>query len=229
MRLTDGGPQVALQATLVRLERELATWLQQPVEVLMYFLASQASSSLPQVLHGWNWMPPHQQVWADLHALVAPGDAPVGIRALPLAEASLANVVSRRLAPALPELFRLLEPDTARARRVVQRVERGAELLHRSVGELLSDATPAFDQLRRIAMSSSKRTENWQRDAAVLLDRFSATLPESLYEREKAWLEQLRDAVATYQAPLKQPPPQTPYSDPASLEFQLGHFLNNWD
>lgn len=222
-------PRERLRNLLSHLEDELASWLRHPVEVIEYFLASTVVLERDGAGSRWHWTETHRAIWADRHGGPAPESEPVGIRVLPLTSASLEKIVQDRLGPALPALFKRLEADATRGERVVGRISRVCrEVLGRSEDEVLGPAGGAFRSLAERSATARGSNEAWRAEALRCVKALIASLPEGLQEREAPRLHQLREAVLTYAPPalVVAVPPGT-MSDP--VEFEHGHFLNNWD
>lgn len=227
---TPGGtdPGEALRVSLTLLDEELGSWLLRPIEIVEYFLAS--SAALRRVLPptDWHWTEEHRKVWSDRHGIVAPSSAPRGVRALPLAAESLANVVKERLGPALPALFYRMASEPANAERVVGRVRRVCEsVLGDSVEHVLGKAYEAFQPLTTIGHVSPRGNEVWRTEALRCVRDLVASLPEGLQEQEMARLSHLRGAIVSYK-PVALIDRRN-HGQIESVEFELGHFLNNWD
>jgi hypothetical protein len=221
----SSGPRDGLLDLLARLENELRGWLQRPEEVIAYLLASRAIA-VAGLEVAWHWTEMHRRVWAALNANDAPHKAPWGIRVLPLAAASLDEIVHERIGPALKNAFSRIEFDGASASRITGQVKRVAKLLQLSVEALLEDAYDAFQDLEAGNQPTSSYGEAWPHAALCHLEALSSSLPQDLQVREGRWLEQLRGAIVNYRPP---PQPHAPPVEKSMLESMHEHFLNNWD
>lgn len=225
-----GDPHRTLLGAFVDLESELEAWLRKPIEVLEYMLASYATASQTAVLGElWHWNECHRRVWASHHDSPAPGNAPPGIRALPLVADSLRHLVDDRLAPASPGLFELLENDPPNAQRLIRRTRHLAELLQTPLRDLLGNAYEAFCRLEGQTKASISASEPWRRDALFHLDQLRAALPPELARMTRGWLDNFQGTITSHQPPMPTQRPD-PYRSPSSpVDWEHGHFLNNWD
>ncbi len=126
-RETD--PHDLVNECLSRLEVEFSDWLQRPLEVLIYVLASRAPRKNKGSTDPPFWGGSHRAVWVSLYNPPAPMSAPPGVRVLCFVEPSLDAFISSHIGRDLRAFFTKISHDSLVARRVVICVQRASEAL----------------------------------------------------------------------------------------------------
>ncbi len=226
--LPETDPNRAVTASLALLEAEFSDWLQRPSDVLECFLATRAYVQTNSLRESWHWSSLHRTAWTALHMTPAPRDAPSGFRVLPLVEKSADTLLSR-LEIAIPALLMTVSLDMAAARRISRSVRCLSERIGFGVDSLLGSSYRDLCEMERVVATAESGSMAWKTIAIARVDEFQRGLPADLADRVDGWIDQLRKAVDSYCPAPPVPTAEPPYSDESSIEFRLGHFLNNWD